>query len=319
MLRTANKTLFTALLLSLASFSGFAADREKVDQTRPVVADGFVSVQVTRGDLHIEGWERSEVQVKGWMDEEAIEFVFEVNGNQTEIAVKIPRHTSGWSARGETDLSIFVPMGSNIDVRGVSTDIGIKKLTAGIKVNSVSGDVQVSQVQEGANLTTISGDIRLNDITGRVHGRSVSGDLVSVDVTGPASYESVSGDIEVKGSGTELIMETVSGELLVSTGEISELSGHTVSGDIEAAATLANGGNIDLRSTSGRIGLNLPVGTSARFDLQSGSGGQIRNRLTDDEPRVSKYSRDSLLRFVMGDGAGEVTMETTSGRIVLAR
>ncbi len=319
MTRAANKTLFAVLALSLVSLSGFAAEREKVDQTRTVVADGFISVQVTRGDVRIEGWDKNEVQVNGWLDEEVVEFVFEVSGNQTEISVKIPQHTSGWSSRDETDLRIFLPVGSNVDVRGVSTDVEVNNLAAGIKVNSVSGDLNISRVNGGVSLTTISGDIHLHDISGRVHSRSVSGDLFSVDVTGTGSYESVSGDIEIKGSGDEVTMETVSGELMINTGNVSEMSGHTVSGDIAVTAILASGGHIDLRSTSGRVGLNLPKGTSARFDLESGSGGQIRNRLTDDEPRVSKYSRDSLLRFVMGSGEGEVIVSTTSGRIVLGQ
>jgi DUF4097 and DUF4098 domain-containing protein YvlB len=306
-------------LLILASVKGFASDRNHVDETREVIAEGFITIQVTRGDLRIEGWNRSEVQVEGWLDEQVVEFVFEVVADQTEITVKLPKHLKNWSMNGESDLSIKVPTGSNLDVRGVSTDVSVRGLNAGVKVNNVSGELRVSDVYNGVNLTSVSGDIWLNKSSGRIRARSVSGEIESVDVNGSGSYESVSGNIEVKGNAAELALETVSGEIIVDTGKLVELTGHTVSGDIDVACALSSEGMIDLRSTSGRIDLKLPRQSSARFDLQTGSGGQIRNRLTDDKPKVSKYSRDSALRFVMAEGDGDVTMSTTSGRIVLSR
>jgi len=313
-----NRIIMISLLM-LVSAKGFAAERDHIDETREVIADGFISIQVTRGDLRIEGWDQSQVQVEGWLDEQAVEFVFEVVADQTEITVKLPRRLKNWSMNSESDLSIKVPTGSNLDVRGVSTDVSVRGLSAGVKVNNVSGELRVSDVHNGVKLTSVSGDIWLNKSSGGIRARSVSGEIESVNVSGSGSYESVSGNIDVTGNGGKLTLETVSGEIIVDAGELAELSGHTVSGDIDVACALSTDGMIDLRSTSGRIDLKLPRQSSARFDLQTGSGGQIRNRLTDDEPKVSKYSRDSALRFVMAEGAGDVTMSTTSGRIVLSR
>ena len=129
----------------------------------------------------------------------------------------------------------------------------------------------------------------------------------------------MSGSIDVIDAGSEIDIETVSGEIYVNTGDVLELSGHTVSGDIDIATSLTSEGTVDLRTISGSIDLDLPSDVNARFEVEAGSGGQIRNRLTNDKPKISKYSRDSSLRFIKGEGDAEVILSTASGRSVLGR
>lgn len=311
--------LLIATFISLTSLTALADSRESINETKKVSADGFVSIQVTRGDLKITGWDRDEIEVTGLLDEKTREFIFEVNGDETEIIVRLPRHLSGWSMDNGSDLKIFVPVGNNVAVRGVSTDIDIRNLQSGVEVNDVSGDLTVSHVDRGVDLTTVSGEINLRNATGRIRVRTVSGDIESRHALGPGSYRSVSGSIDIRDGGSEIDLETVSGDIDVNANEILELSGHSVSGDIDITASLTAEGTVDLRTISGSIDLNLPSDTNARFDLDAGSGGQIRNRLTKDKPKTSRYSRDSSLRFIMGEGAGEVILSTASGRIVLGR
>jgi DUF4097 and DUF4098 domain-containing protein YvlB len=164
----------------------------------------------------------------------------------------------------------------------------------------------------------VSGDVTLASADGRIRARSVSGEIGVRDASGDGSYHTVSGSIVVRSSGQELDLETVSGDIDVVLKQFSDLVGNTVSGDIEISGDLQSGGSVDLESVSGTVELSLNEGADARFDVETGSGGRIRNRLTNDQPKVSKYSRDSRLRFVMGDGSGEVVISTASGRVVLA-
>lgn len=311
--------LLIATIIGLTSLSAWAGERESVDETRKVSPDGFVSIHITRGDLKVRGWDRHEIQVTGLLDEQTQEFVFDVSGDQTEIRVRLPRHLSGWSMNDGSDLTVSVPAGSHVDAHGVSTDIDIHNLRSGVEVNDVSGSLTVANVDRGADLTTVSGDISLRSATGRIRARSVSGEIESRNATGPGSYHSVSGSIDVNDAGSELDIETVSGEIYVKASEVMELSGSTVSGEIDITTSLAPEGTVELRTISGSIDLEVPSNTNASFDVETGSGGHIRNRLTDDKPSVSKYSRDSSLRFTMGDGEGEIYLSTSSGRIVLGR
>jgi uncharacterized protein YdeI (BOF family) len=311
--------LLIATIIGLVSLSAIADGRKSVNETKQVSPDGFVSIHVTRGDLNVAGWDRDVIEITGLLDEQTREFIFEVDGDQTEIRVRLPGHLSGWSSNSGSDLRIFVPVGNNVNVRGVSTDVDVRNLHSGLEVNDVSGDMTVSNVDRGADLTTVSGEISLRNATGKIRVRSVSGDIESRNAVGPGSYHSVSGSIDVNGAGSEIDVETVSGEIDVRATEIMELSGHTVSGDIDITTSLVADGTVDLRTISGTIDLDLPSDTNARFDVMTGSGGTIRNRLTDAKPRVSKYSRDSSLRFTMREGDGEVILSTSSGRIVLGR
>lgn len=311
--------LLIATLISMTSLAALADGRESVNETKKVSPDGFVSINVTRGDLKVAGWDRDKIEVTGLLDEKTKEFIFEVDGDQTEIKVRLPGNLGGWSSNSGSDLRIFVPVGNNVSVRGVSTDVDIRNLHSGVDVNDVSGDMTVSNVDRGADLTTVSGEISLRNATGKIKVRSVSGDIESRNAVGPGSYHSVSGSIDVSDAGREIDIETVSGEIDVRANEIMELSGHTVSGDIDIMASLAAEGTVDIRTISGSIDLELPPDTNARFDVETGSGGQIRNRLTKDKPKTSRYSRDSSLRFTMREGDGEVIVSTASGRIVLGR
>ncbi|HJN49539.1 MAG: DUF4097 family beta strand repeat-containing protein [Pseudomonadales bacterium] len=273
-------------------------------------------IEVIRGEVAVRGWDRDEVKVSGWLDARMEEFVFEVRGNETEIEVKLPHRLNDWGS-GSSDLHVFVPRNSNVEVGGVSTDIDVADIQAGIRAHSVSGEVDVSNVAKRINLSSVSGDVTLEDADGRISARTVSGDLEARDVKGRGSYDSVSGSISIQTSGEELDLETVSGNIEATLQQVKELVGNTVSGDIEISGDLQSGGNIDLESVSGTVELALDDDTDARFDIETGSGGRIRNRLTNDQPKVSKYSRDSMLRFVMGDGSGEVVISTASGRVVL--
>lgn len=307
---------FLALAISLYGVVCAAQDRREVDESKHAQPDGTVTIAVVRGELAVRGWNRDEVRVRGRLDTKVVKFVFEVRDDETEIAVKLPGHLDGWG-NGGSDLQVFVPRNSNVEVKGVSTDIEVADIQGGIKAHSVSGEVDVANVAKRINVSSVSGDVTLTAANGRIRVRTVSGEIEARDVNGDGSYKTVSGSITVQTSGEELDLESVSGDVEVTLQDINELSVNTVSGDIEISGDLQRGGNIDLESVSGTVELALDDDTDARFDIETGSGGRIRNRLTNDQPKVSKYSRDSMLRFVLGDGSGEVVISTASGRVVL--
>ena len=116
------------------------ADQQRVDETRAAQPTGTVRINVVRGEISIEGWDRDEVLVKGLLDEELEEFVFEVDGGETEIEVRIPRNNNSWHNRDETDLVIHVPENSNIAFRGVSVDVDANGTRGNVEIGVVNGD-----------------------------------------------------------------------------------------------------------------------------------------------------------------------------------
>jgi DUF4097 and DUF4098 domain-containing protein YvlB len=306
-------TLLVALLVSSASH----AEQQRVDETKAAQADGTVRINVVRGEISIEGWNRNEVMVKGLLDEELEEFIFDVDGAETGIEVRIPRNNSSWHNRDETDLVIHVPENSNIAFRGVSVDVDANRVRGNVEIGVVSGDVDANGGTERIVLQTVSGDIDVREVTGRIKVKTVSGDIESYNSVGESIYGTVSGDILVEGGGEDLKVETVSGDIEILRTDFVDVSGHSVSGDVDVRGNLKPKGVVEFDNVSGSIRLGLQGTVNARIDLETGSGS-IRNRLSDDKPKASKYVRDESLRFTLGDGTGEIVLSTRSGDITVS-
>lgn len=294
------------------------ADRQSVNQQLHAVADGVVHINVVRGDIQVEGWSKDLVDVSGLLDAKVEEFIFDVDGDETRISVKIPRNIhSRWGHSEATDLVIRVPEKSKVKMAGVSTDIDIDNVEAGVEVGVVSGDINLNGGVGRIILQTVSGEVEIRNASGRIRVKTVSGDIDSYNTSGNSSYGSISGEILVEEGGEELELETVSGEIEVVRTDFERITGHSVSGDVDIRGSMRKGGFVDFDNVSGSIRLDLGGDVNAKFDLET-SSGSIRNRITSDKPKASKYVRDERLRFVAGNGDGEVILSTRSGNITVS-
>lgn len=253
------------------------------------------------------------------LDEKIREFIFDVDGNETLIEVKIDGdHDSWWSGRTEgSNLTIQLPATSELGVRGVSTDVEARGLSGDVEIGVVSGDVLLHGGEGRVTVQSVSGDVEIRGSARRMRIGTVSGDVDSDNTSGEAQYTSVSGSVLVRNGGDDMSVETVSGDIEVDNEMVSSVTGHSVSGDIEVLSKDTRAGNIEFDSVSGSIRLRLGGDLNARFDIETGSG-TIRNRLSDDQPKVSKYVGDESLRFTLGEGEGRVTLSTRSGDISLS-
>jgi len=292
--------------------------KESVDETKDAAADGYVKINVVRGDIRVEGWARDKVSVVGTLDRKVKEFIFEVDGDDTHIAVKIPRIGGGWFGDAGSNLRIKVPENSNVEIGVVSTEVRVENILGGLELDGVSGDLEAEKIRDGVRISSVSGEIDLRDGQGRVKVRSVSGDIEADDVKGNGEFNTVSGSIVLNGFSDEVDLESVSGDIELIDGNLSAAIGSSVSGDIDIEADLESGADLDFDSVSGSVRLQLGGELNAEFDLESGSGS-IRNRLTGDKPRRSRNTRDERLRFDMGQGEGRIVVNTSSGDIVLAK
>lgn len=306
------------IIVLLAACTSAFADRERVDETKDAGADGFVRITVVRGELTVEGWDRNAIRVRGLLDEQTREFVFDVEGNDAVIEVKLPHNLDSWWGRDGSDLEINVPKGSDVDISVVSTDTTVRDVLGGLEIGGVSGDVRVTNARERVELTTVSGDVELRDAKGRIELKSVSGDIEADELEGDITLHTVSGDVIARDIGDELDIESVSGDIEIYSATYRMLSGHSVSGDVDVLGHMQDEGRFDFDTVSGSVRVRFDGNVNARFDLETGSGS-IKNRVTNDRPKTSKYVRDETLRFETGNGKGEVTIGTRSGDIVISR
>ena len=287
------KSLLTLLLCSIS----FAASADRVDEVLKVDSDGEVRIEVISGKIVVEGWDKSEVRVRGNVSDKE-QFIFKTSGRDTHIEVESEHgFWGGGRNSGDARLTINVPRNSSITTEGASSSYVI---------TGVEGKVDA---------TTMSGDLKLNGGSGKVELESVSGDVTVVGASGKLDLASVSGDVRAKVDAMRFEASSVSGNIEASIGKSERIQLQSVSGDIDLDVDFVNGGELDADTVSGDIDIRfLNKDLSASFEIETGPGGDIKNRITDDKGD-SFMSFSGSLEFRVGKGKSSVDLETMSGTI----
>jgi DUF4097 and DUF4098 domain-containing protein YvlB len=293
-----NLIVYLCLVFSVTAYAG-----RQIDETLDVRPGGKISIDVMRGDVQIETWDKSKVSVIGELDDATKKFIFEVDGDDAEIKVKVDDgfFNRNWSSDG-SDLTIYIPESSSVEAGGISTDFDVDGVQGGITVNSVSGDIDAQNIARSINIESVSGDIDVSDSDARMR-------LVSV-----------SGDVTTNGNAEHYDVSTISGNIEASVGLSELIDLVSVSGDVDIQFDLENEGRIEAGTVSGDITLSFGrKEINASFDINTGPGGNIRNELSDDAVAKSKFIGSENIKFKLGNGSARVDVETMSGTIEITK
>ncbi len=281
--------------LLLSCFAGVAHAGEAVDKTLAVKADGLVRIDNVRGRIEVQGWDRSEVTVKGTLDDMTKTFTFETSGSTTTVKVETPDNLN--HGKG-SDLVIHVPSASRVRVELVSADLTMQALHGGVDGKTVSGEIEA------------------RDLSGTIVIGSVSGGISVTGAAGPTTFNSVSGAIEAQTDAEQIKISTVSGDARVrSNARLKELTLHSVSGNLDVNSDLAEGAQVKGSTTSGFMRLTVNPDVGAVVDLRTTSSG-IKNLLSGDRP-THEMSGGGELDATIGDGSGVIELTSISGRLEL--
>lgn len=289
------KILISILLLSLV----FQAQADQIDKTLTVRPNGELHIEITDGRIDVQGWNKSEIRVEGTISRKPEDFVFETHGKNTRIELS-GNHGSWWGNNSASaNLKIYVPRQNAIIADGVSVNFSFDGLSRSVRANTISGNIELSNGAGNIDLNSVSGDIKVNDAKGKL-------DLASV-----------SGDIEVDGNAKYFDASSVSGSISARIGMAERIELETVSGDIELELGLSDDARLEADTVSGDIEIkfaNSHINTS--FEIETGPGGRVKNRLSDDRMSANMTFSGSL-EFSLGNGDSSVDLETMSGTIVL--
>jgi len=228
-----------------------------------------------------------------------------------------------------------VPRGRSIEVRGIQGDIRAEP-ASGSQVEVVAhkragrrgdpGDVRLEVVRHEGGVTvcavypTPAGARANRCAPGGGGGQSVRDNDVRVDFTVrvPAGVRlvarNVSGDIETGALRSPVSARTVSGSVRLATSEWGEAS--TVSGDISAAlGRAAWQDELDFRTVSGNISLELPSGADTEVRAETVSG-RVSSDFALNEMRGYVHHR---VRGTLGSGGRTLELKSVSGDIRLRR
>ncbi|WP_417763835.1 DUF4097 family beta strand repeat-containing protein [Shewanella sp.] len=308
----------STLIFALAtSVSTLAVAADKVDKQAPLAAGEKVDLQVQRGNVTIQSWDKDEVSITGTLDEKSQGLVFEQQGGKFVIEDKLPRQYSGNNNDGSA-LKIMLPKKISLKLNGVSTDYQLSGLDGNIDGNNVSGELSLNQLSGDISLRTVSGNITATGLSGKLALETVSGDIKDQQSSGTARYSLVSGDLNADSQATEVYTDIVSGKIQLQLQRVEQLELNAVSGDTKVTLDTITK-KAELNSVSGDIKLSFSQLPDAEFDINGGPSGEIENKLSSDKPVKAKYTRSETLSFQTGAATANIAINTISGDIELLK
>ena len=270
----------------------------KVDSTKPAQPDGDIEIKIVTGSLKITGWDRNEIRVQGTLGDDVEKFIFEIDGDDAEIRVVLPKRRRGRVDR-KARLEINVPRGSSIQVSVVSAPIELRGLSGDdIEVEAVSGKITIDDCRGDVDVETVSGSILID------------GHHASVRV------EAVSGTITIRGVSDEVDVETVSGSIDIEGAALRECKIEVLSGRVKYQGGLAPDGELDIEAFSGSVEIIFTNEVAGRYRIETFSG-RIQNSFGPEPRKKNRFGPGYELDFTHGDGDAEIQVNTFSGSVTL--
>jgi Putative adhesin len=216
--------------------------RATVDETRPLAANGELSLENTNGSVRLVGWDEAKVRieaVKRARSERALEELkVEIEGEGERLSVRTvyPRPRSWMGGAGSVEYRVSVPRGARV------------------RVSTVNGRMEVSGVLGSVRATTVNGSVDLTGVGGRVEASAVNGgvevDVARVDPSGRSAVSSTNGSVR----------------LTLPRDVAADVEARTVNGSVHCDFDLADARQ-SRREVEGRIGSG-----GARFEIGTVNG-----------------------------------------------
>ncbi len=181
--------------------------------------------------------------------------------------------------RRTAEVTLVVPQPVRVVARTTTADVLVSGVIDSI-VETVSGAITASNIRQSLRLTTVSGNIAAADI------------------------------------GDRLALKTVSGEVTIAASSLTELTAHTVSGDMVVDADLGAGMHT-FRGVSGGLALRVPA--EADLDIEATTvSGAVASSV--GEVTITRRPGSQRMRALAGEGRARLRCHTVSGDLtVVAR
>ncbi len=179
---------FALLNFVSASDESLASASERLSRQFVLKKGGRLTVENTRGDIHISSWE-----------EDAVELRAETTGNEGDfelVPVEITARNDELNIR-----SVFPVYAPELKVR-VDYRLRVPREVDLKWVKSVNGEVRVSGIRGRAVIEVDNGEISVKDFSGRLKAKTVNGkieaEIFGVDRSHAVSLENYNGDISLR-------------------------------------------------------------------------------------------------------------------------
>ena len=222
---------------------------------------------------------------------------------------------SGSGLEAYADVRVVVPKGKRISVFLGVGEAKIENVEGDLYVDVSAAPVTSTHTRGKLSLDTGSGEVKVTDAQGEIDLDTGSGSVEVMNVRGPY-LKMDTGSGRVRGSdivADEVEMDTGSGSVRLGQVQSKRIKLDSGSGSVELDLR-SDVDAVHIESGSGGVTLGIPESLGAAIRIDTGSGG-----IDTDIPIQVKKAERSYLSGTIGDGKGEITIETGSGGVRLRR
>jgi DUF4097 and DUF4098 domain-containing protein YvlB len=222
---------------------------------------------------------------------------------------------SGDGLEAYADVRVIVPRGKRVSVFLGVGEAKIDNVDGDLLVDVSAASVTSTRTRGRLSLDTGSGEVRVSDAQGDVDLDTGSGSVEVMNVHGP-SLKMDTGSGRVRGSdivADELELDTGSGGVRLGAVQSKRIKLDSGSGSVELELK-ADVDDVRIESGSGGVTLGIPESLGASIRIDTGSGG-----IDTDIPIQIRKAERNYLSGTIGDGKGEISIETGSGGVRIKR
>jgi hypothetical protein len=185
---------------------------------------------VCKGDMRLRGWSEPAMQVRG-------------QAFSTEQGEK------GYSITSDSDLSLMVPAGADVNIELAGADLAIKNLEGQLTVGEIKSDASLLNLN-GVDIGIVNGDLSVKNLSGSFRAGEIKGDLAFRNVL-DVNLNTVSGDCAARNVNGALTVDMVMGDFALRT-----INGDVTIDECHRDANLRNiGGRVTLTHVHGDVRL----------------------------------------------------------------
>lgn len=236
-------------------------------------------------------------------------------GNNHDDGRSVDIVSSGDGLEAYADVRVVVPKGKRVSVFLGAGEAKIDNVDGDLRVDVSAAPVTSTRTRGKLLLDTGSGEVRVSDAEGEIDLDTGSGSVEVMNVRGPY-LKMDTGSGRVRGSGIaveELEMDTGSGSVRLGQVQSKRIKLDSGSGSVDLDLR-SDVDDVRIESGSGGVTLGIPESLGAAIRIDTGSGG-----IDTDIPIQVKKAERSYLSGTIGDGKGEISIETGSGGVRLKR
>jgi len=316
------KTMNVLLAVMVLFLAVLTASAEEVVKKQTFEGITSLDIRTVSGNCNITGTAGDAVTVEVRYDvdpEGAFRPEMRKDGNE----LKIKEEWSG-SSSGNVRWIISVPENIDVEYETASGDLDVKGIKGELEAGTASGEISLVKVSGEFEISTASGDISIRDAGGDFECSCASGEIEATRLDGRIDFKTASGDIEVQESQGAFELSCASGDIEAMDIIINEESSFSAaSGDVEVKLKESTEKDLELKTASGNVRLNLN-GNELKGRIQAEFK---KGRSNADIPFTSvkqeefRMNNQDYTRILYGDVDGEpvITLRTASGRITVEK